>query len=72
MSAEIQLKVPPGIAVEVTSTVPPSATMVPGRLSGTGWDDLLLARKGTPSLSTVAVDRETAGRHAMRRLIAAP
>nr|WP_272944074.1 substrate-binding domain-containing protein [Actinopolymorpha alba] len=44
---------------------------VPGRLSVTGWDDLLLARYSAPALSTVAVDRETAGRHAMRRLIAA-
>ncbi|GAA4995471.1 LacI family DNA-binding transcriptional regulator [Actinopolymorpha pittospori] len=44
---------------------------VPGRLSVTGWDDRLLARYAAPALSTVIVDRETAGRHAMRRLIAA-
>lgn len=44
---------------------------VPDRLSVTGWDDLQLARYATPSLTTVSVDRETAGRQAMRRLIAA-
>lgn len=44
---------------------------VPDRLSVTGWDDLLLARYSFPALSTVVVDRETAGQHAMQRLIAA-
>jgi DNA-binding LacI/PurR family transcriptional regulator len=44
---------------------------VPERLSVTGWDDLTLVRYGTPALSTVRVDRETSGRHGMRRLIAA-
>ncbi|WP_235912152.1 LacI family DNA-binding transcriptional regulator [Ruania zhangjianzhongii] len=44
---------------------------VPERLSVTGWDDLWLARFVTPALSTVVVDRESAGRHSMRRLIAA-
>lgn len=44
---------------------------VPERLTVTGWDDLWLARFVTPALSTVVVDRESAGRHAMRRLIAA-
>jgi DNA-binding LacI/PurR family transcriptional regulator len=44
---------------------------VPGRISVTGWDDRQLARYAAPSMSTVAVDRETAGRYAMRRLIAA-
>ncbi|WP_420113461.1 LacI family DNA-binding transcriptional regulator [Pseudactinotalea sp.] len=44
---------------------------VPDRLSVTGWDDMLLMRYATPPLSTVVVDRESAGRHAMRRLIAA-
>jgi len=43
---------------------------VPGRLSVTGWDDLELGRYASPALSTVAVDRESAGRHAMTRLIA--
>ncbi|TCC33157.1 LacI family DNA-binding transcriptional regulator [Kribbella speibonae] len=44
---------------------------VPEDLSVTGWDDLTLVRYGTPALSTVRVDRETSGRHGMRRLIAA-
>ena len=44
---------------------------VPDDLSVTGWDDLTLVRYGTPALSTVRVDRETSGRHGMRRLIAA-
>lgn len=44
---------------------------VPDRLSVTGWDDMLLMRYATPPLSTVVVDRESAGRHAMRRLVAA-
>ena len=35
-----------------------------------GWDDDELARFGTPSLSTVAIDRERQGREAMGRLIA--
>lgn len=43
---------------------------VPARLSITGWDDLDTGRYATPSLSTVAVDREGQGRQAMRRLIA--
>lgn len=44
---------------------------VPQDLSVTGWDDLTLVRYGTPALSTVRVDRESSGRHGMRRLIAA-
>lgn len=44
---------------------------VPQRLSVTGWDDMLLMRYAVPPLSTVVVDRESAGRHAMQRLIAA-
>ena len=44
---------------------------VPEDLSVTGWDDLTLVRYGTPALSTVRVDRESSGRHGMRRLIAA-
>ncbi|MEV6271519.1 LacI family DNA-binding transcriptional regulator [Kribbella sp. NPDC051936] len=44
---------------------------VPDDLSVTGWDDLTLVRYGTPALSTVRVDRESSGRHGMRRLIAA-
>ncbi|MGZ0145922.1 LacI family DNA-binding transcriptional regulator [Kribbella sp. WER1] len=44
---------------------------VPNHLSVTGWDDLTLVRYGTPALSTVHVDRESSGRHGMRRLIAA-
>ncbi len=44
---------------------------VPGRLSITGWDGQRLGEYSTPSLSTVEVDRISAGRHAMRKLIAA-
>ncbi|WP_197679202.1 LacI family DNA-binding transcriptional regulator [Auraticoccus monumenti] len=44
---------------------------VPGHLSVFGWDDRLMGRFTTPSLSTVAVDREQLGAHAMRRLVAA-
>lgn len=43
---------------------------VPEDLSVFGWDDIDLGRYSTPSLSTVAVDREGRGRHAMKRLIA--
>ncbi|MDN5686771.1 MAG: LacI family transcriptional regulator [Brachybacterium sp.] len=44
---------------------------VPDRLSVTGWDDLWLSRWVNPALSTVSVDRESAGRYAMQRLVAA-
>jgi LacI family transcriptional regulator, repressor for deo operon, udp, cdd, tsx, nupC, and nupG len=44
---------------------------VPADISVFGWDDEELARFGTPSLSTVAIDRERQGREAMCRLIAA-
>jgi DNA-binding LacI/PurR family transcriptional regulator len=44
---------------------------VPGDISVFGWDDEELARFSTPSLSTVAIDRERQGREAMSRLIAA-
>jgi LacI family transcriptional regulator len=43
---------------------------VPDDLSVFGWDDEELARFGTPSLSTVAIDRERQGREAMCRLMA--
>jgi LacI family transcriptional regulator, repressor for deo operon, udp, cdd, tsx, nupC, and nupG len=43
---------------------------VPDDLSVFGWDNEELARFGTPSLSTVAIDRERQGREAMCRLIA--
>lgn len=43
---------------------------VPGDLSVFGWDDEELGRFASPSLSTVAIDRERQGREAMRRLIA--
>ncbi|WP_070160041.1 LacI family DNA-binding transcriptional regulator [Nesterenkonia sp. PF2B19] len=43
---------------------------VPEDLSIIGWDDIDLGRYSTPSLSTVAVDREGRGRLAMQRLIA--
>jgi LacI family transcriptional regulator, repressor for deo operon, udp, cdd, tsx, nupC, and nupG len=43
---------------------------VPDDLSVFGWDDEELARLATPSLSTVAIDRERQGREAMCRLIA--
>jgi len=42
---------------------------VPRRLSVFGWDDTEMGRYGTPSLSTVAIDRERQGREAMARLI---
>ncbi|CAM3548668.1 LacI family DNA-binding transcriptional regulator [Occultella aeris] len=59
------------IAAGVLSAAANRGWDVPGRLSVTGWDDMLLMRYATPPLSTVVVDRESAGRHAMRRLIAA-
>ena len=43
---------------------------VPEDLSVFGWDDEELARFGTPSLSTVAIDRERQGREALGRLVA--
>lgn len=43
---------------------------VPDDVSVFGWDDKELGRFSTPSLSTVAVDRERQGRDAMSRLIA--
>jgi LacI family transcriptional regulator len=43
---------------------------VPRDLSVVGWDDYELCRFTTPSLSTVAIDRERQGREAMNRLIA--
>jgi LacI family transcriptional regulator, repressor for deo operon, udp, cdd, tsx, nupC, and nupG len=43
---------------------------VPDDLSVFGWDDMELARFATPTLSTVAIDRERQGREAMCRLIA--
>jgi LacI family repressor for deo operon, udp, cdd, tsx, nupC, and nupG len=44
--------------------------VVPDDLSVFGWDDQELGRFSTPSLSTVAIDRERQGREAMSRLIA--
>ncbi|WP_220729601.1 LacI family DNA-binding transcriptional regulator [Streptomyces radicis] len=44
---------------------------VPRDLSVFGWDDDEIARFATPSLSTIAIDREAQGRDAMLRLIAA-
>lgn len=43
---------------------------VPRDLSVFGWDDEQIARFATPSLSTVAVDREMQGRDAIHQLIA--
>jgi LacI family transcriptional regulator len=43
---------------------------VPKDLSVFGWDDTELCRFTTPSMSTVAIDRERQGREAMERLIA--
>jgi LacI family repressor for deo operon, udp, cdd, tsx, nupC, and nupG len=43
---------------------------VPGDLSVFGWDDHEFCRFTTPSLSTVAIDRERQGREAMERLMA--
>ncbi|NOL45689.1 LacI family DNA-binding transcriptional regulator [Kribbella sandramycini] len=44
---------------------------VPDDLSVFGWDDEEIARFTTPSLSTVAVDREGQGRDGIHRLLAA-
>ncbi|MBA2813272.1 LacI family DNA-binding transcriptional regulator [Streptomyces sp. KM273126] len=44
---------------------------VPRDLSVFGWDDDEIARFATPSLSTIAIDREAQGRDAMLRLVAA-
>ncbi len=43
---------------------------VPGDLSVFGWDDDEIGRFATPSLSTVAVDREAQGRAAIHQLLA--
>ncbi|MEU6715658.1 LacI family DNA-binding transcriptional regulator [Nonomuraea sp. NPDC046802] len=43
---------------------------VPDDVSVFGWDDEELGRFATPSLSTVAVDREVQGREAVAKLIA--
>ncbi|GAA1329163.1 LacI family DNA-binding transcriptional regulator [Pseudonocardia xinjiangensis] len=43
---------------------------VPEDLSVIGWDNEEIARYGSPSLTTVAVDRERQGREAMQQLIA--
>jgi DNA-binding LacI/PurR family transcriptional regulator len=43
---------------------------VPRDLSVFGWDDEEYGRFSTPSLSTVAVDREAQGRYAIHRLLA--
>lgn len=43
---------------------------VPRDLSVFGWDDLEICRFTTPTMSTVAIDRERQGREAMQRLIA--
>jgi LacI family repressor for deo operon, udp, cdd, tsx, nupC, and nupG len=43
---------------------------VPEDISVFGWDDNELCRYTTPSLSTVAIDRERQGRQAMEELIA--
>jgi LacI family transcriptional regulator, repressor for deo operon, udp, cdd, tsx, nupC, and nupG len=43
---------------------------VPGDLSVFGWDDDEIGRFSTPSLSTVAVDREAQGRAAIHQLVA--
>ncbi|WP_427896114.1 LacI family DNA-binding transcriptional regulator [Kribbella sp. GL6] len=43
---------------------------VPDDLSVFGWDDEEIGRFATPSLSTVAVDREAQGRVAIQRLLA--
>ena len=43
---------------------------VPADVSVFGWDDNELGRFATPSLSTVAIDRERQGREAMMRLVA--
>ncbi len=43
---------------------------VPGDVSVFGWDDEVMGKFATPSLSTVAVDREAQGRDAILRLLA--
>jgi DNA-binding LacI/PurR family transcriptional regulator len=42
---------------------------VPGDLSVIGFDDLPLAQRTTPPLSTIAVDRDAIGRRAVQRLL---
>jgi DNA-binding LacI/PurR family transcriptional regulator len=44
---------------------------VPQDLSVTGWDDLLMGDVMTPSLTTVKIDFERLGRHAVLQLLAA-
>nr|WP_245325306.1 substrate-binding domain-containing protein [Microbacterium amylolyticum] len=43
---------------------------VPGQVSVSGWDDLDLSAFLDPSLTTVALDRQALGRHAVHRLLA--
>jgi LacI family transcriptional regulator, repressor for deo operon, udp, cdd, tsx, nupC, and nupG len=43
---------------------------VPEDVSVTGWDDLEMGRYTSPTISTVAIDREAQGREEMLRLIA--
>jgi len=59
-----------GMAVGAIRAALDRGWRVPEDLSVVGWDDEEIARYGSPSLTTVAVDRERQGREAMQRLIA--
>lgn len=59
-----------GVAMGVVRGARSRGWEVPRDLSVFGWDDEELARFGTPSMSTVAVDREAQGRDAIHRLLA--
>ncbi len=59
-----------GVAVGVVRGARSRGWEVPRDLSVFGWDDEELARFATPSMSTVAVDREAQGRDAIHRLLA--
>jgi LacI family repressor for deo operon, udp, cdd, tsx, nupC, and nupG len=59
-----------GVALGVVRGALSRGWQVPRDLSVFGWDDEEFGRFATPSLSTVAVDRETRGRYAIHCLLA--
>jgi DNA-binding LacI/PurR family transcriptional regulator len=59
-----------GAAIGVIRGALARGWQVPRDLSVFGWDDEEYGRFMTPSLSTVAVDREARGRYAIQRLVA--